>query len=174
MILEDGTTFISTYIFLLHELRIWTRFFSYLLPTSIVRSLLRWSFRCGSTFAIWFSFDGWPCKIFAFLYLIRYNSKCYLIFLYIMHGISLVKNLHTCMGSMDATKLGVLIIIKRGRQYKVGRERFTPYHVEDLSSFELFCLYLNVWNGEHKNLLHFLYTELYLRKIFDQTIHRVS
>ena len=60
----------------------------------------------------------------------------------------LLNNLHARIGRMDATNNRN--IIKRGWQCKVGRERFTPYQSEDPRRFELFCLYQNAYNGQHK------------------------
>ena len=65
----------------------------------------------------------------------------------------LLNNLCACIGRIGATKMCILISIKRGRQCKSEREQFTPYQYADPSRSELFCLYQNAYNREHKKYL---------------------
>ena len=67
-----------------------------------------------------------------------------------------LNNLHACIGRMGATKICILIIIKRGWQCKAGRERFTNYQSEDPSRFEFFCLHQNAHNGQHTIFIQFI------------------
>ena len=134
---------------LLYELCIWTRFFSFLPRTFILRSLHRGS--CGQTYVkqrlLRFSLDGWKWIRFLCLF---YKKPCEMLFSflrYYMRGSSLVKKFAYMHGPHGCTKIRILIFIKRGWQCKVGKKRFTPNLSEDPSRFELFCLYQNSYNG---------------------------
>ena len=62
----------------------------------------------------------------------------------------------------------ILIIFKRGWQWKAWKERFTPHMSEDPGRFELFCFISNCIQRTAQNIYSiYLYTELYQRTIFD-------
>ena len=64
------------------------------------------------------------------------------------------------MGSMSSigdAKICILLVIKRCWQCKVYRESDLHHsQSEDASYIELFCLYQNVYNGEHKTFVQLI------------------
>ena len=64
-----------------------------------------------------------------------------------------------------STKNCILIIIKRGWQYKAGRQRFTPYQSEYPIRFEFFR-YVYMLATDSKTFIKFIYIQNSIRAKF--------
>ena len=115
-----------------------------------------------------------PMDYMFFAFLIRNHATCYLVFLGFMWiEVPFLNNSHARMVRMGTAKMCILIIIKRGRQCKVGWKRVTPYHPGDpLYRIDLFiskCL-----QRRSQNIYSiYLCTELYQKRICYQMIHTI-